>query len=332
MLDVRHKTRSILRYGIRRLIPTQDDRALGILSVLLLFVFLFASCTKDVELDIPGAEEKMVVQGTIEPGQPPLVILTHTNPYFGTNNFTSVDEIFIHNATITVSNGSYTAQLSEICTNDIPDSLLPLIAEYVGLDSLTLSGVNFCIYSTFDANIYGQVGGTYSLNIDNGGKLASAVTTIPQPVPLDSIWFKLEFDTYGFIWANLSEPLGMGNAYRWFTKRLHQDGSFLAPWGSAFEDKFIDGTSFEFAYNRPDTQFEETNQPEGENYFQIGDTIVVKFCSIDYPHYQFWRTYETQAVNNGNPFAAPTTIRTNITGGLGIWGGYSPSYDTLIVQ
>ena len=59
-------------------------------------VILLSSCTKDVELDIPGAEEKMVVQGSIEPGQPPLVILTHTNPYFGTNNFTSIDQIFIH--------------------------------------------------------------------------------------------------------------------------------------------------------------------------------------------------------------------------------------------
>jgi hypothetical protein len=183
-----------------------------------------------------------------------------------------------------------------------------------------------------DANIFGEIGETYDLVINADGKQLTSVTTIPQPVALDSLWFKLEFDIYGFIWAKLTEPAGLGNAYRWFTKRLNQDGSFLAPWGSAFEDKFIDGTSFEFAYNRPDTQYEETNQPEGENYFKIGDTIVVKFCSIDIPHYQFWRTFETQAVNNGNPFAAPTSIKTNINGGLGIWGGYSPSYDTLIVQ
>ncbi len=300
----------------------------------LLPLMLLSSCTKEVTLDIEGAEEKMVVQGSIEPGIPPLIIFTHTNPYFGTNNFSNIDEIFVHGALMTVSNGSYTAALSEICSNDLPDSLLPLIAELVGLDSATLSSVNFCVYTTLDANIYGQVGGTYTLNIDANGKQLSAVTTIPQPVPLDSIWFKLEGNDpqYGYVWAKLSEPAGLGNAYRWFSKRLGEDGSFLAPWGSSFEDKFIDGTSFEFAYNRPDTQYEETNQTEGENYFAIGDTIVIKFCAIDNPHYQFWRTYETQAVNNGNPFAAPTSIRTNITGGLGIWGGYSPSYDTVVAQ
>lgn len=302
------------------------------LIFILAAVFLFTACTKEVTLDIEGAEEKIVVQGSIEPGMPPIVILTHTNPYFGNNNFSSVDEIFIHGAVMTVSNGSYTATLSEICTNDLPDSLLPLIGEMVGLDSASLANVNFCVYSTLDASIYGQVGSSYSLTIDANGKQLSAVTTIPQPVALDSLWFKIEYDDFGFVWAKLSEPAGTGNAYRWFSKRLGEDGSFLAPWGSAFEDKFIDGESFEFAYNRPDTQYEEYNTVEGENYFQVGDTIVIKFCAIDIPHYQFWRTFETQAVNNGNPFAAPTSIRSNITGGLGIWGGYSPVYDTLIAQ
>lgn len=297
-----------------------------------LLILILTSCTKDVELDIPGAEEKIVVQGSIETGMPPIVILTHTNPYFGTNNFSNIDNIFVHNAIINVSDGTNTYPLTEICTDNIPDSLLPLIGEFVGLDSLTLSGINFCVYSTFDTNIFGQVGGTYNLNIDANGKILSAVTTIPQPVALDSLWFKLEYDDYGFVWAKLSEPSGLGNAYRWFSKRLGEDYSFLAPWGSAFEDKFIDGTTFEFAYNRPDTQIEETTQPEGENYFQVGDSIVIKFCSIDLTHYKFWRSFETQAVNNGNPFAAPTSIFTNINGGLGIWGGYSPSYDTLVAQ
>ncbi len=298
----------------------------------IIITIILSSCTKDVELDIPGAEEKIVVQGSIEPGMPPIVILTHTNPYFGTNNFSAIDNIFVHDATMTVSNGSYTAVLFELCSDNIPDSLLPLVGEFVGLDSATLSNISYCVYSTFDANIFGQVGQTYSLNIDVDGKNLNAVTTIPQPVALDSLWFKLEYDDYGFIWATLSDPLGLGNAYRWFSKRLGEDYAFLAPWGSAFEDKFIDGTTFDFAYNRPDTQIEETTQPEGENYFQIGDSIVVKFCSIDLTHYKFWRSFETQAVNNGNPFAAPTSIFTNINGGLGIWGGYAPVYDTIVAQ
>lgn len=61
----------------------------------------------------------------------------------------------------------------------------------------------------------------------------------------------------------------------------------------------------------------------------MGDVIVVKFCTIDKAHYEFWRTFETAVAGVSNPFAAPTTVRTNVKGGLGIWGGYGISLDTI---
>ncbi len=40
---------------------------------------------------------------------------------------------------------------------------------------------------------------------------------------------------------------------------------------------------------------------------------------------------ETEVSNNGNPFAAPTAIKSNISGGaLGYWGGYGTVYDTIV--
>ena len=37
-------------------------------------------------------------------------------------------------------------------------------------------------------------------------------------------------------------------------------------------------------------------------------------------------------MSSGNPFSAPTTVTTNIEGGgLGVWGGYGATYDTLIL-
>jgi hypothetical protein len=50
---------------------------------------------------------------------------------------------------------------------------------------------------------------------------------------------------------------------------------------------------------------------------------------VDYPHYQFWFTLEADRASNGNPFGFPTTIRSNINGGLGIWGGYAVSHHTV---
>ena len=44
----------------------------------------------------------------------------------------------------------------------------------------------------------------------------------------------------------------------------------------------------------------------------------------------FFEKKYVQLTTAGNPFATPTNIPTNIAGGaLGVWAGYSTSYDTL---
>jgi hypothetical protein len=41
---------------------------------------------------------------------------------------------------------------------------------------------------------------------------------------------------------------------------------------------------------------------------------------------RFWRGLVRQAGTNGNPFAEPMNLVSNINGGLGIWTGYGASY------
>ena len=303
--------------------------------ILTTLVMLLQSCVKDVEIKIPGSVDKVVIEGSIEPGMPPIIFITRNKPYFGTSNFSSFNALLIHGATVTVSNGTYTATLFEICASSVPDSLMPVLSAITGLDSTTLASIDFCLYTTFDSNIFGIEGKSYTLNVSAEGKSLYSKTTIPFPSKLDSIWYKNEgtYTDRGFCWARLKDPDTLGNAYRWYAKRLGQDFSFTAPIGSTFEDKFINGQSFEFAYNRSHTAGEDPNSAYS-GYYVPGDTIVVKFTSIGKDEYQFYRTYETQVVNNGNPFAAPTPIRSNIKGdgGLGIWCGFGIYYDTTIAR
>ena len=69
-------------------------------------------------------------------------------------------------------------------------------------------------------------------------------------------------------------------------------------------------------------------------YFNIGDTVSIKFCTIDKDHYEFWNTFQDEVLNTVNPFASSlSVIKSNIQGdGLGIWGGYGVSYYTLIIK
>lgn len=271
-------------------------------------LFLF-SCTKEVTIDLPNPEKKIVVDGGIFPGQVPEINLTWSTGYFDPVDSASLASYLITNAVVTVQDGSI---IDTLHLGFNPNKPIPIV---------------------WQGNIPGQIGHTYVLTVTTEGKTATATTTINQPLQLDSVWFKVEpgEDSLGFAWAHMTDPPGQGNGYRWFAKRITRDADFMAPFGSTFDDRFIDGKSFDFAYTRPSPP--ASNAPEDNNveagYYKQGDTVIVRFCTIGQNEVQFFRTFEIEVSNNGNPFASPGVIRTNVENGLGIWCGYSPSYDTI---
>ncbi len=278
-------------------------------SLFTLFVLLFFnSCTKDIKIDLPDPKPKIVVDGRIENGDKPVVILTRNAGYFQPVDSNTLINSIITNALVTVSDGIVTDTLK--LQLDLT-SIIPLV---------------------YKGAITGQAGKTYTLTVVADGKTLTSTTTIPNPVPLDSIWFKLQppNDSLGFIWAHLTDPPGRGNAYRWFAKRIGKDAYYIPPLGSAFDDKFIDGKSFDFAYNRgiaPNSSATDDNNKEA-GFFKKGDSVSVKFCTISEDAFYFFRAYEAQVFNNGNPFASPQPIPTNIypqDDALGFWCGYGTS-------
>jgi len=280
---------------------------------------LLASCEKNVTVDIPQSDPKIVVEGYIENGKNPYVILSHTLPFFGTINYESVLQNGIRNALVTIDNGTTIDTLRDVLDTGV----------YFGL------------------NMVGEMGKHYALRVVTDGHVLTATTFIPPLIPLDSIWFKVDGnrDSLGYVWAHLTDPDTLGNCYRWFARRINRytygdlQGEvkyhdFVAPRGSVIEDKFFNGKSFDFGYNRgsiPNSTKDDDNNDE-RNFFKRGDTIVVRFCTIDRAHFEFWRTEEMQTGNNGNPFGSPAPVTSNIDGGLGIWGGYGAAYDTIIAH
>lgn len=273
------------------------------------FLFLM-SCQKDINIKLPEYHEKIVVEASIETGQPATVLLSTTAPFFGSNNLSNPSQFFISGAFVTVTDGS---------TIDTLKELLP--------------GTG---YFYTGSKVIGHVGGNYLLTIKYNDKTYTSLTSILNPVPLDSIYFKGEKDSLGFVWGHLSEPAGAGNNYRWFAKRYKKDQFYAAPFNSAFDDKFIDGKSIDFSYERPpqpNNQQAYDNEPDA-GYYKLGDTVIVKFCTIGSSEYMFWRSYYSNKSSNGNPFAAASNIQSTISGGeaIGAFCGYSPSFDTLIIK
>lgn len=275
-------------------------------------LFVLVSCEEDINLTIVGNERKVVIEGSIENGKPASVIVTRNSPLSQTVDFT---KILVTDAQVYVSDGTITEQLS------------------LSIDSV--ASIPFVYKGTTIIGIPGQ---TYSLTVIADGKTFTAVTTIPAPIALDSVWWRPQppEDSLGYAFGYLSEPAGLGNAYRWYAKRPTKDRRFLAPFGATFDDKFIDGKNFEFAYNRANDPTVDPKvleeEPENERgYYKKTDTVYIKFCTIDHNSAKFYTTFETALQSNGNPFASPVTILSNIKGGaLGVWAGMGVAYDTIM--
>lgn len=289
---------------------------------LLIFITGFASCEKEVSIDLGSSSEKVVVEGTIETDLPPYIFLTKSIGFFSKIDLNTLSNSFLHGAAITVGDGNQSFLLKEYQVNN--------------------AGIDFYFYSVDSADVAalsfrGTAGKTYSLKIEYGGKVYESSTKIPMPKALDSLWAQPpppeempeNYPNSMLLFARYNDPDTLGNRVRYYTKRGNQ--TFLAPYYSVYDDAIINGTQVDIQLSAGFSRMDTFNL-QTFGYFYKGDTVVVKWSSIDKGVFDFWRTLEFSYGSTGNPFAAPVEVTTNISGGaLGVWAGYGSTFDTLII-
>lgn len=288
-----------------------------IISVLV-FCILLISCEKKVDFKLDDVTPKLVVEATIENGQPPVVYLTKSQAYFSQIDLSTLANSFVRNAEVYVSNGTLTHRLKEYSIS-------------------AAGGLNFYYYSIDSANLAtaftGELNKQYSLRILTGGKEYTAVTTIPAITKrIDSLYWKQASGSNPpekvAVMIKATDPPGLGDYARYFTKRNQE--IFYPGLNSVFDDQIIDGSTYDIQVERGVER--NGNVPEGYSFFDKGDTVTLKLCNIDKATYDFWRTMEFTYASVGNPFASPTKVSSNISnGGLGYFGGYAAQYRTIII-
>lgn len=296
---------------------------------------LGSGCEKDVAINIPAGEEQLIVQGHIEPQAPPFVLITRTVPVFSGTDPAQLAAAFVHGAAVTVSHGGRIVELQETPVRDLPAAQQQVFREQFGLDAATLTNatnIPLAVYTTPD--LMGEPGQTYGLRVAAEGKILTATTTIPQPAPLDSLWFAPHpnpaNDSLVTLWYRYPDPDTLGNHIRYFTSR-NRELFYPGYYASVFTDEFVNGQSINFPLERGHPKYSQVDN-DTYSYFQRGDTVQVKWAALDFAHYRFWFTLEADRASNGNPFGFPTTIRSNINGGLGIWGGYGSSKHVAVSE
>lgn len=285
---------------------------------------IFTSCEEEIDLDIPVGDAKVVVYGIIENGLPPFVILTESLDFFNRIDSATVAETFIEGAHITYSVDGNTFKMQQYSIQQNGFNLVAYAPSPI--DTVTIGGIDIPI---FDSLQFGKIGKQYDLRIEVNGNVLTATTTIPDTLSLYNFRFNPNPDPKKDSLVSLScsydDPLEVGNFGRLLTK-VNQEPFFPDRFQSVYSDELINGGTWQdFVIPKgenPNVDFDT----ETYSYFNRGDTVIVKWCAIDKAHYDFWITIETDRNNSGNPFGRPTVVRSNINGGLGIWGGYGAIY------
>ena len=275
-------------------------------NVILLFLVAFlCSCNGDIE---PPASQQIVVEGWIEEGGHPVVILSFTIPL--DEEYTSLDSI-----------DQYLIRWGRVSVSD-------------GENTVVLSGKYdkgyFPPYIYTSTSIMGQAGKTYTLRADYKNYHATAQTTIPKSVPIDRVYSVPVgiSDTLRTVHA-VFRPEGGEQYFKLFTRSEMNDQQYLSSSLGILDAATLSNPADVPVYRG----MKVTNQEHYDSHYVVGDTVIVKLCTLDRQSYDYWKDWGDAEEFSANPlFNVMRNPRSNIQGGVGYWCGYGKSQKVIIVK
>ncbi|MBK8443344.1 MAG: DUF4249 domain-containing protein [Sphingobacteriales bacterium] len=270
-------------------------------NLVIMLVLSCAACnmSKEIEVDLPEYEPQAVVECYLEAGQPYRMALTKSSGYFDEVNDTALLSILIHGALVLITHANGTDTLQEAAGG--------VFVENGRLFNYISSKTVPTLYnSDFSLKI---------ITADN--KEISAVTRLLPPVPIDSLTTKWSTsnDTLALVLTHITDPADTDNYYR----RQFFFGSRDSVQQDFFPDDRIVGENNQLVF--------------GSGYdFTEGDTALAVLWHINKEYADYAQSTQTAIASNGNPFASPGSILSNIQGGIGIFTGVSRDEKSVIIH
>lgn len=274
------------------------------LLILLSPFFLLTACEleKEVNIELPDYESRLVVECYLEPGEPFSLLLTRSAAYFDpfpTDNNQFLENLLVGGAAVTIRYKNTTYELeNEISFNGATNKLFNYNASQKVPED----------YDTdFELHILTAEGETIS------GK-----TRILRPVPIDSVI--VEFDDSDTLARVLTYFTDIPNEDNYFRRMLHRNNvvDSLRIQDFTTDDRIIeDVVVFGSRYD-----------------FQVGDSAINTLFHIDQDYYNFLESLRIAVNSNGNPFGQPSPIITNLEGtanATGIFTGLSYDQKMIVV-
>ncbi len=263
----------------------------SIIAIICLTI-VFYSCKKTVVLDLDTAQPQIVIQGEVTDTVGVVTIhINKTVGFYADNTFPAVTGADVK-ITDTTSGFKYG----------------PFVETAPG------------IYTSVAAS-NGVYGDTYKLEVSVNGQSYTALSTMPMPVTLDSVTFRI-FSAFGQTQkraaVNFQDPAGVKNYYQFieyindkqFTKNL-----FL------FDDRLSDG------------RYITNSLYTDSTYFNPGDKLKVQMKCLDVNVYNyFFQLAQSSGGGNFGTSASPANPKSNISNGaLGYFSANTSQSQTVYV-
>lgn len=242
--------------------------------------------------------QQLVVEGWIENGAHPVVILTRTLPVVIGKEFTAGDiaHNILRRAKVVVNDGTQDYELKGAIDIDV-----------------------FPPYRYSTDALVGEVGKTYTLRVEYQDQVVTGETTIPEPVPIDRAYVREVTGGFGTLACAFTDPEAPGNYYKVFTRTKGKDGDYIPTAFGMVADEDLDRSTAEIFIFCNMRILEGYGRPNIEE----GDVVSVKLRSMTRESYDFWSTYDIRVNNTAFSLRAQDTQRlSTLQGGLGYWIGY----------
>ncbi|WP_289754628.1 DUF4249 family protein [Muribaculum intestinale] len=269
---------------------------------------ILVSCQKTIDDDTAGTG-RLVVEGWIDSGGHPTVILTRSFSPMSTES-TTLSDLVVRWANVTISDGERT----ETMIGRIDNSMTPPF-----------------VYTT--AQITGVPGRTYTITAESEGERIVSSCTMPRPVDISRIDVAPVADSDTLREVSLTFVPGIGNdkCYQLAVYDPSLSGRMLPCFMGAYAASSSGGGGeVTLTVCRPSI---DTDGGDYTPYFRTGRTIMVALTAIAPEVWRFWHEYDDFTAFGGNIFLAGTIpMHGNIDGGYGIWSARGVDVRTIIIE
>lgn len=297
--------------------------------ILSLIIITMASCQKDAtNVKLPPAKIQLVVQSFISPQDTLIrVYVSESAPIFGhkqQNNWGMI--------------------------NSLPDAKVEITHNSIVYNLVFDANEQAYIIDTLQLKII--AGETYNIKVSRGAEIVTATCTVPAPLPfdlsLDKIELKAEIDPQTKDTLNMFYRLATSftdlntptDYYRLHISSNSQVWEYLYDGQGNIVDSVLNDHENYAYFENSEQELVSDEEYQNKRVLQnstiylndrhsgqiVSSTITFGMMHTDVNYYKYHTSAEAHLRNQGNPFAEPSLVFTNIQGGLGIFAAYNYRY------